>query len=119
MDRDSVNPEPQPGDHDKPVLPYGQAQPAHVGGNVFMGCVMALVSFAPIFLAATSSIRIHGPAPDTGPLFVFLVAVLCLALLYLSARRLERKGRRGVMVGAAAMTGACLLAAGICFGALF
>jgi hypothetical protein len=118
MSNDSVNPEPGRGG-EKPVLPYGQAQPEPIGGNVFTGCVMALVSFAPIYFATVSSIRIHGPAPDTGPLFVFLVATLSLGLLYLSARRLERKGRRGVMVGAAAMTGACVLAAGLCFGAFY
>jgi len=40
-----------------------------------------------------------------------------MGLLYLAARHLENQGRRGVMVGAAAMTGACVLAAGLCFGA--
>jgi hypothetical protein len=119
MGNDSVNPEPGRGDGDKPVLPYGQEQPEPIGGNVFTGCLMAFVAFVPIYFTYVSTmITIHGPKRDSGPLSVVVVAVSCLGLLYLSARRLERKGRRGVMVGAAAMTGACVLAAGLCFGAL-
>jgi hypothetical protein len=117
MGSDSFNPNPGRGDGDKPVLPYGQAQPEPIGGDVVTGCLMALVSFVPICFAAMARIRIHGPPPDTGPWILILVATSCLALLYLAARRLERRGRRGVMVGAAAMTGACVLAAGLCFAA--
>jgi hypothetical protein len=116
MGSESVNPDPGRGDNDKPVLPYGQEQPEPIGGNVVTGCVLALVLFLPIYMTATAGVV--GP-PGNGPsrLSIFVTAFTCMGLLFLSARGLERKGRRGVMVGAAAMTGACVLAAGICFGA--
>jgi hypothetical protein len=116
MGSDSVNPEPGRGEGDKPILPYGQEQPEPIGGNVFTGCLMALVTFVPIHVITGAFVS--GP-PANGPsrVSVFVTAFTCFGLLYLSARRMERNGRRGVMVGAAAMTGACVLAAGICFAA--
>jgi uncharacterized BrkB/YihY/UPF0761 family membrane protein len=115
MSNDSVNPEPGRAG-EKPVLPYGQEQPEPIGGNVVTGCLMALFTFVPIHVV-TGAFLSGPPANKSSGVAVFITAFTCFGLLYLSARRLERKGRRGVMVGAAAMTGACVLAAGICFGA--
>jgi hypothetical protein len=115
MGKDSVNPEPGPGEAEKRVLPYGQEQPEPIGGNVATGCVMALFFFMPIYLAAESG-GVGAPGGIRQGSFFFL-ALTCMGFLYLAARHLESQGRRGVMVGAAAMTGACVLAAGLCFGA--
>jgi len=115
MGNDSVNPEPGRGGDEKPVLQYGQERPEPIAGNVATGCVMALFFFLPIYMAATSG-GMGAPGGITSGSF-FFVALTCMGLLYLAARHLENQGRRGVMVGAAAMTGACVLAAGLCFGA--
>ena len=68
----------------------------------------------PFLVACAVNLTITPRRPEDWA-WVATAAVACIVPLFLVARHLETKGRRGVLVGAAAMTGACILAAGACF----